>query len=255
MDGNSRDLGYGIFETNRLLKDVRSLTVSCSIERFDLKKELSIEFEDTSGIHIDMNLSSLIACHECDLLQRRVRLQDRGVVRCRCCSAVLYRSSPNGIDRALAYILGAFFLFLIANAYPIVGIEIQGNRKVATLYGTIHSLWSEEKEIVAILVAFTTMVAPALEIALLAYLLIPLRFNRMAQATIPVLRFLQSVKPWSMTEVFVLGILVSLVKLEHIAHVEAGIALWAFGGLIPLLIAAASAFNPDEIWEKVSATS
>ena len=202
-----------------------------------------------------MNLASLVACHECDLLQRRVRLQDRGVARCRCCSAVLYRNSPNGTDRALAYILGAFLLFLIANTYPLVGIEIQGHRQVATLYGTIQTLWNGGKEIVALLVASTTIVAPALEIALLTYLLIPLRFNRVTQATIPVLRFLQSVKPWSMTEVFLLGILVSLVKLEHLAHVETGTALWAFGGLIPLLIGASGAFNPEEIWEKVSATS
>jgi paraquat-inducible protein A len=147
------------------------------------------------------------------------------------------------------------FLFLIANAYPIVGLEIQGNRQVATLYGTVHTLWSNDRELVACLVAFTTMISPAIEIALLTYLLIPLRFNRMAEGTIPVLRFLQTVKPWSMTEVFLLGVLVSLVKLEHLAHVEAGIALWAFGGLIPLLIAAACAFNPDEIWEKVSMPS
>lgn len=198
-----------------------------------------------------MDLSSLIACHECDLLQRRVRLRNGAVARCRCCHAVLYRDSPNGTDRALAYILGAFLFFVIANAYPIVGLEIQGNRQVATLYGTVHVLWSGGREAVACLVAFTTMVSPALEIALLTYILIPLRFNRMAGATIPVLRFLQTVKPWSMTEVFLLGVLVSLVKLEHLAHVETGIALWAFAGLIPLLIAAAGAFNPEDIWNKV----
>lgn len=202
-----------------------------------------------------MEFSSLIACHECDLLQQRVRLQGGTVARCRCCHGVLYRHSPNGNDRALAYTLGALFLFLIANTYPIVGLEIQGNRHVATLYGTVYALWSDGREEVASLVALTTMVGPALEIALLSYLLLPLRFNRMAKSTIPVLRFLRAVKPWSMTEVFVLGVLVSLVKLEHLAHVEAGIALWAFGGLIPLLIAAAGAFNPDEIWDKVSTTS
>jgi len=202
-----------------------------------------------------MELSSLIACHECDLLQRRVRLQEGSIARCRCCNAVLYKDSPNGTDRALAYILGALFLFLIANAYPIVGLEIQGNRKVATLYGTVHALWIDGRQEVASLVALTTIVSPAIEIALLTYLLIPLRFNRIAEWTIPILRFLQNVKPWSMTEVFLLGILVSLVKLEHLAHVETGIALWALGGLIPLLIAAAGAFNPDKIWEKVSTAS
>ena len=202
-----------------------------------------------------MDLMSLIACHECDLLQRRVALPPRGVGRCWRCSAVLYRYSPNGIDRALACTLGALILFLIANAYPIVGLEVQGNRQAASLYDTLHTLWSDGREDVALLVGFTTMVTPAIQIGLLIYLLFPLRFNQLADGAIPVLRFLQAVKPWSMMEVFMLGILVSLVKLEHIAHVQVGIALWAFGALILLLIVTASAFNLDEVWARVRGVS
>jgi paraquat-inducible protein A len=198
-----------------------------------------------------MDLSSLIACHECDLLQKRVALPPRGVGRCSRCSAVLYRDSPSGIERALACTIGSLILFLIANAYPIVGLEVQGNRVIASLYDTLKTLWLDGREDVAILVGVTTMVAPAVQIGLLLYLLFPLHFNQLADGAIPVLRFLQFVKTWSMMEVFMLGILVSLVKLEHIAHVQVGIALWAFGALIPLLIVSVSAFNPDEIWTRV----
>ncbi len=199
-----------------------------------------------------MGLSTLIACHECDLLQRRVPLANAGVARCRRCDAVLYRgSSSEDSDRALAYTLGGLILFLIANAYPIVALELQANRQAASLYDTVHALWVDGREDVSLLVAFTTLVTPALEISLLLYLLIPLRFGRTPSETVAVLRFLQRVKPWSMMEVFLLGILVSLVKLEHLAHVEPGIALWAFGALIPVLIAAAGAFNPDDIWAKI----
>ncbi len=199
-----------------------------------------------------MDYSALIACHECDLLQRRVRLHGGAVARCRRCAAELYRDSPHGIERSLACTLAALLLFLIANAYPIVGLEVQGNRQEASLYDTVHTLWIQDRKDVALLIAVTTMVAPAIEIGLLLYLLFPLQLNRLAAGAVPILRFLDTVHPWSMMEVFVLGILVSLVKLEHLAHVEAGIALWAFGGLIPVLIAAANAFNSDEIWAKVS---
>jgi paraquat-inducible protein A len=198
-----------------------------------------------------MELSSLIACHECDLLQKRVALPPRGVGRCSRCSAVLYRDIPNGIDRALACTIGSLILFLIANAYPIVGLEVQGNRTLASLSDTLHTLWDDGREDVAILVGVTTMVAPAIQIGLLLYLLFPLHFNRLAEGAIPVLRVLQTVKTWSMMEVFMIGILVALTKLEHIAHVHVGIALWAFGALIPLLIVSISAFNPDEIWARV----
>jgi paraquat-inducible protein A len=193
----------------------------------------------------------IIACHECDLLQRKVTVPSGGIGRCRRCGAVLYKDYPSGPDRALACTLAALVLFLIANAYPIVGLEVQGNRQAASLYDAVHTLWVEGREDVAVLVAFTAMVTPAVEIALLTYLLLPLKFNRVMDGTIAVLRFLQTVKPWSMMEVFLLGILVSLVKLEHLAHMETGVALWAFGGLIPLLIAASMSFNPDEVWARM----
>ena len=198
-----------------------------------------------------MNFPSLIACHECDLLQKRALLHAGEVAQCRRCGVDLYRNQPNSIDRALAYTVAALVLFLIANAYPIVGLEISGNVQRASLYDTLHALWSEGREEVALLVGFTTMLSPAIETVLMLYLLIPLRLNRMAQGTIPVLRFLSTVSPWSMMEVFLLGIFVALVKLEHLAHIETGTAMWAFAGLIPVLIAAGRAFNPDEIWEKV----
>jgi|SRR5262245_6683224 len=54
-----------------------------------------------------MSPASLIACHECDLLQREVPLAPGGAARCPRCGAVLYRNTPDGLDRTLAYTLGA----------------------------------------------------------------------------------------------------------------------------------------------------
>jgi paraquat-inducible protein A len=54
-----------------------------------------------------------------------------------------------------------------------------------------------------------------------------------------------------MIEVFMLGVLVSLAKLAHVAAVEPGVALWSFGALVILLAAAASSFEPHELWARV----
>ena len=55
-----------------------------------------------------------------------------------------------------------------------------------------------------------------------------------------------------MTEVLILGVLVALVKLAHIAGVVPGIALWAFGALMLLLAAISAAFDPREFWERMA---
>jgi paraquat-inducible protein A len=198
-----------------------------------------------------MSSLPLMACPTCDLLQRKIVPPTGGLARCGRCGAVLYRDRPNSLDWALACSLGALVLLCVANAFPIITLEVQGNRQAASLFDTVHELWNQDQQAVALLVGLTTLVFPALELAIMTYLLLPLRLGRVARGTVPGLHFLQTIRPWSMMEVFMLGILVSLVKLEHIAHVEKGIALWAFGCLIPLLAAAAAAFDPEDLWARV----
>jgi paraquat-inducible protein A len=199
-----------------------------------------------------MSSMALTACHECDLLQREPLLPPGGVACCPRCSAVLFRHTPDSLDRALAYTIGALILFIVANIFPIVGLEVQGTQNATSLFGATNAIWDEGMKGVAALVFLTTILIPALELALMAYVLLPLKLGWMPQGLPSILRVLQSVRPWSMTQVFMLGVLVSLVKLAHLAHVVPGLALWSFGGLILLLTAAVSSFNTHELWNLVT---
>ncbi|HWP89438.1 MAG TPA: paraquat-inducible protein A, partial [Burkholderiales bacterium] len=83
--------------------------------------------------------AKLIACHECDLLQREVHLPLGGIVRCGRCGAELYRSHPDSFDRSLALTAGAIVLFILANSFPIVGLKLQGQVIQTTLFHTVQT--------------------------------------------------------------------------------------------------------------------
>ena len=68
-----------------------------------------------------------------------------------------------------------------------------------------------------------------------------------------VFRMLQAVRPWGMVEVFMLGVLVSLVKLAHLAGVVAGIALWSFAALMLVMAAITAVFDPRALWARAEA--
>jgi paraquat-inducible protein A len=189
----------------------------------------------------------VIACRECDLLQREVELPPGGAARCRRCGALLYRSIPNGPDRTVAFLLAAAIVYLIANIYPIVGLEAQGIRTTTTLIGAVKALRDQGLTIVAGMVFITAIVAPVLEAGALLYLLLPLRFGRVPGGFNVILRTAQEVKHWNMVEVFMLGVLVALVKLAKIASVTPALALWMFAGLTLLLAAAWASFDPHDI--------
>ncbi len=196
----------------------------------------------------------LIACHDCDLLQRIAPVSANSVARCGRCSALLYRPINLNLDRPLAFTLAAGIFFVVANIFPIVGLELQGLTTSSTLVGMVQVLWQENMKPLAAVVFFTTIVVPGLELAAMAYLLIPLRFGRLPERLPIALRMLQAVRPWGMVEVFLLGLLVSLAKLAGMASVQPGIALWAFGGLLVMVAGAVASFDARVIWARQGVT-
>ncbi len=197
----------------------------------------------------------LLACHECDLLQRELPLPPAGVLRCRRCDAELSRSRPDSVDRALALTLSAMVLFAVGNTFPMVGLDVNGDLVQTTLLGAARVLYEDGMWPIAALVLTTTFVMPLLQMATMLYLLVPLRLGRIPFRFDVVFRLLKLVRPWGMTEVLILGMLVALVKLAHIASVVPGTALWTFGALMVMLAAASGAFDPRDFWSRMHATN
>jgi paraquat-inducible protein A len=103
----------------------------------------------------------------------------------------------------------------------------------------------------SILVLMTCIVVPFIQLSGLFYVLMPLKYNRLPPLTAVVFRFIRKLQPWSMMEVFMLGILVSIVKLAKMGSIIPGLSLYSFAGLIIVLAWAAASLDPHIIWEKM----
>ena len=194
---------------------------------------------------------SLIACHECDLLQHRENLPARSKALCGRCGAVLYRDIPDSINRTIALAIAGLVLFICANVFPFLAFEVSGQSVQATLLSGAIALNKQGMWEVASLVVFTCVVAPLVQLLLMLYLFIPLKFNRLPKFSARAFLFLQEIQSWNMIEVFMVGILVALVKLTKMAIIVPGLALWSFMVLIVVLTAAASVIDSELVWEKV----
>jgi paraquat-inducible protein A len=193
----------------------------------------------------------LTLCHACDLPSRVGDVPEGGTARCPRCGSVLYRRIRDSLDRTLALALGGLFLFIAANAFPFLAMKMQGSVTHTTLSTGVRALYEQGTPIVASLVLLTTIVAPLLQISSLIYVLGPLRLGIRVPGQVRVFRLLRAVQPWSMMEVFIMGILVSLVKLVGMAQIVPGIALWSFVLLIPVLAAATSSLDAEWVWRRV----
>ncbi len=193
----------------------------------------------------------LVLCHDCDLPNRVGVVPAGGAARCPRCDGLLYRSIPDTLDRTLAFALGGILLFVVANSFPFLAMVMQGNVTQTTLASGVSALFDQGRPLVAILVLATTILAPFLQLAATLYVMLPLKFGARAPAAKLVFRLLHRVQMWSMMEVFLIGILVSLTKLVEMAEIVPGIALWAFVALIPIVAAASSSLDSHWVWERI----
>ena len=198
----------------------------------------------------------MTACPECDLLLRELTLPvGAGTVRCPRCGAVLYRVSRDALERSLALTCAALLLLLIGNLFPLVGLNIQGHHVETTVLGAARQLWRDDMPLISLVLLATTVLMPLIELGALVWLLLPLRSGRRPPGFIALFRALQLAHPWAMVEVFILGVLVSLVKLSHLADVLPGPAIWCFGALMLVLTALSSLFDSRALWQAWEAAS
>jgi len=195
--------------------------------------------------------ASLIACPDCDLLQRLPDLEPDGAARCPRCDVELWRRRDASRHRTLPLTLAAAVLYAVANAFPILSLSAVGRHARTTVFGGAEQLWHDGREIVAALVLLTAVIAPALQIGFMLAIQLGARRERVASWVGTLLRHHPITRTWSMIEVMMLGVLVALIKIAELATVIPGIALFALGALIFLLAAIQASFDPREIWDRV----
>jgi paraquat-inducible protein A len=196
-------------------------------------------------------MSSLIVCHACDLVHRRDAILDRARVRCVRCRAELYRTNSASIETAIALAVSAAVLLLLSNAYPLVALQLNGSVRATTLVGAAIGLYNQGYAPVAALVLLTTLLVPLFQISGLLYVLVPLRAGRRAPGQNELFRALTHLRPWAMSEVFMLGALVALVKLSALAEVIPGVSLFSYGALMLALSALTSIMPTEQFWRWV----
>ena len=192
-----------------------------------------------------------VACPDCDLLLQLPELPAGAKARCPRCSNTVATQPIDSLDRALALTLTAAIVFIVANTSPLMGLSAVGREASTTIIGGAYQMWLQGQQLTAVIVGFCAVIAPASYILFMLTVLIAVRRPPAPQWVGEMLRWADSMQPWSMSEVMLLGILVALIKIAELATVEPGIGLYAVGGLIVLFAAIIVTFHPREVWTRV----
>lgn len=132
-----------------------------------------------------------------------------------------------------------------------LSLSVVGRFNSTTVLGGAEYLVLDGREVVAGIVLFTAVIAPALQILSMLSIVIGARQDRPRRWVGTMMRLNPMMRVWSMLEVMLLGVLVALVKIADYATVSPGIALYVLGALVFVLAAMQVSFNPGEIWQRI----
>lgn len=194
----------------------------------------------------------LIACHDCDLLHQLPQVTINSRMLCHRCGAVLLRSRTRMVSRTLPLAISGLILFTLANCFPFMGIRSGGIQQDTIFISGIFQLFQQQMWGLGAVVILTTLLAPLLQLLGLSYILSLLSLGKNVPAGKPILKSIIALQPWSMLDVYMIGILVALIKLLKMGTVLPGIALYSFAGLILVQIAISMMIDHHQLWERIA---
>ena len=193
---------------------------------------------------------ALTVCPHCDVVHRIMAVRPGTPVKCCRCGCELYRETELPVQALLAWTVAAALCFAVANLAPLRSFEVAGETRLAPLWAGVIATWQAGQPLVALIAGMTTLIFPPLTLGLLAWVLVPMLGGGRAPGGARVLHVLAWIRPWSMLEVFFLGVLVSLVKLVDVATVVMGPGLFA-AVLLVLLMVRLGSFDLRLMWDRV----
>ncbi|WP_025899466.1 paraquat-inducible protein A [Sneathiella glossodoripedis] len=192
------------------------------------------------------------SCLVCHLI---IDMNSVGVetVHCpRCHNEVSFRKKYS-IGRCWAYLSAAFILYIPANIFPIMTLTSFARQSKETILSGIIQLFHTGQWGIGIVVFIASVFVPIFKIAALAFLTLSVQFdwqwNPFFRSRL--YRFVEWIGRWSMIDIFMISILVTIVSLKELASIEPGVGAMAFAAVVVLTMLASRAFDPRLIWDKL----
>jgi len=193
------------------------------------------------------------ACEDCGYIHLLPELRAGEQLSCNRCGAVVARERRQWATRAVALAVTGLVLFVVANTFPFIGLEAAGVKVDSSLLSGVLALLERERWLLSSMIFLFIFLVPLLELCCLSYLAFSYalgqRYPQYGAPALPlIMRTLMLIHPWSMLEIFLLGVLVTSIKLGDMAALIPGIGSIAFVLLVVVLIALHMMINRWCLW-------
>ncbi|AMO58679.1 paraquat-inducible protein A [Endozoicomonas montiporae] len=203
--------------------------------------------------------SNITLCPDCDLVIREVAYPNptrKLIICCPRCNRNLREYHPDGLIKTLSWVITGLLLFLPANIFPVLQMEILDHQEASTIWDGVVTLYQEDLQGVALLVFSLAILVPGIRLLILLFVMGALFLKKQLLkkqrplAGLLFRRYLQ-LGEWGMVEIYLLGVLVAVIKLADMAIVHPGAGLLCFVGLMAAELGISICMDEQEVWEQL----
>ncbi|MCG9661613.1 Inner membrane protein YebS [Vibrio mediterranei] len=186
-----------------------------------------------------------IHCHTCHLSQPDAEF-------CVRCHNPLHHRKPNSMQKTWALLIAATVAIFPANLVPISILITNGQRLEDTIFSGVASLINNDMLGIAIIIFVASIVVPVAKIIGLSYLMFCIQFDKVKnhKVEMSIYRAIKWIGKWSMTDLFVISIMLTLVDRGQILNFTPGFGAVAFGIVVVLTMFAAETLDPRLLWDR-----
>lgn len=180
-------------------------------------------------------------------------LGTREAAHCRRCGKRLATGRRHDPRHGLACAATALIFLGLALAFDFMHFEVQGKGQTIDVLGAIATMSTSGQPLVGLLVLLCVVLLPAACLLAVCYLGVCLALGRKLAGAGPMAHWLQRVRPWMMSDVFVIGALISLIKIVSLGIIGLGPSFYAFCAYVLLLMITLLLFEPAVFWQRFGA--
>ncbi len=194
-----------------------------------------------------------IACRDCDLLVQMSDLDEGNKEICPRCGNTLTAKHHNANDRVIAFSLAALIFFILSFFFSFLTLSAQGQGRTVSLVQSITVLVSEQFTSLAVIVFIFVIVIPGVYLFSILYTFFSLKFEKLLPETENFIKLIGMLGQWSMSEIFLISILVSFIKIAFMAEVSLGLSFWSYTFFIIAMSSALLHIDKHQLWLEIKA--
>ncbi len=193
----------------------------------------------------------IIACYDCDLLLRNKRPRANNKVCCPRCGAVFSIARNHSQIRTLAISITGLILFIPANPLPLLSFEFLGQSSSNTMMNGLQLLTSSGYWWMSVLVLFCSVLAPLIKLFLLVIISLGSLLRRWRRQVIKSMVIYHTLNEWGMFDVYLLGIMVSYIKMLDVGTIIIDAGLFCFVSLMLTATLCSLSYDPQSTWQTI----